>query len=274
MVCQTCDTKNLDDALFCSNCGTQLRAIPQQVAPQTRRFNLPMPQPQKPGFRKTCLILAAALIALVVFCGGMAALVSGGEPQIVVAETGSTEIVTPDEPVDAAASTCEEALAADEVAAQIPEQQAAFIQTVEAFAHLYNQTENELQGSIHRAQRKEALATLLPDRAIQGWTGTLESLSTDTKGNAYITIRPDGMDSITIATWNNALRDVGTNSMIPSGSDLYNKLAGMNVGDRVVFSGAFAASDEDHLAESSMTEVGSMTTPGFVLVFEDVTPEE
>ncbi|MDP9311513.1 MAG: hypothetical protein M3R24_11635 [Chloroflexota bacterium] len=76
----------------------------------------------------------------------------------------------------------------------------------------------------------------------------MASLDTNAAGNAFITIRPEGTKFITIGTWHNAVQDGGTNSLIPFASDLYTRLAEMRVGDRVIFRGRFAASDEDHLA--------------------------
>ena len=222
---------------------------------------------------KTCLVVPAALFALLVACAGISAIVSDDDHQTAVVETTSRPAAIGDEPREPKALADDEAPA--EAADQsIPEQQAAFIQTVESFYEPYREASNELQGSAQRPERSEALAALLPNRAVQSWTGTLESLDTTSKGDAYISIRPDGTESIIIATWNNPLADVDTNSIIPSGSDLYNKLAEMSVGDRVVFSGTFAAGDEDHLAEASLTEASSMTTPGFVMVFSDVTKQE
>ena len=274
MFCQECGTQNPEGATFCSNCGTRFVTQPQQaVAPQARSFDPqqaaapqtrlldPQPaQPKKRSWMKTCLMVSGALVALLVVCAGLAATVSDGDQQTAV-EKGSRAAAGEDEP-------------ADEAHATIPEQQAAFIKTVESFYQPYQEAENELQASAQRAKRRAALAALLPDRAVQGWTGTLESLDTNAAGNAYITIRPDGTESITIATWHNALADAGTHSLIPSGSGLYNKLAEMRAGDRVVFRGTFAPGDEDHLAVSSVTEAESMTTPGFVMVFSDVTQQE
>ena len=283
MVCQECGTKNHEDARFCSSCGTRIVAIPPQASTlQTRPFDSPPAaappaplldpppaQSKKRRLVKTCLLVSGTLFALVMGCAGIAAISSDDHPRAV--EANSMAVVVEDESAEEKALAGEEASVAEEADQPIPEQQAAFIQTVESFYQPYHEASNELQGSAQRTKRNEALAALLPDRAVQDWTGTLESLDTTSQGNAYITIRPDGTESIIIATWNNALADVGTNSIIPTGSDLYNQLAGMSVGDRVVFSGTLAAGDEDHIVEGSLTESGSMTTPVFVMVFSDVT---
>ncbi len=48
----------------------------------------------------------------------------------------------------------------------------------------------------------------------------------------------------------------------------------MSADERVVFSGKFAVSDADHLAERKVTEVESMVTPAFVMVFGDNAQQE
>ena len=274
MVCQECGTKNPEDARFCSNCATPLVAIPQPAtappmqpydpqlaAPHTQPFAPQPAQPKKRRMMKTCLTVSGALFVLVMFCGGLAAITSDGDHHTRSRENHAAAAAVEDE-------------RADEEAPRRPEQQEDFIETVESFYEPYQEAENELQASGQRPKRSEALAALLPNRSVQGWTGTLESLDTDSDGDAYITIRPDGTESITIATWHNSLADVGTDSLIPSGSALYTELAEMSAGDPVVFSGTFVAGDQDHIAEANVTEAESMTEPRFVMVFSDVTQQE
>ena len=258
MLCQMCDAKNPDGARFCSDCGMQLGEMPAQAAAaQTRPIALQPARWRKRGVMKTCLLVSGALFALLLVCAGLGAAIAIGE-----------------ELSDGEAPAGEAAPAAAATPLPIPEQQAKFIQTVESFYQPYQAEETEQEGSTQRAKRREALAALLPERAVQNWTGTVESVDTNAEGYAYLTIRPDGAESITIATWNNALADVRKHFTIPSGSDLYENLTELRAGDRVVFSGTFADGDEDYIGESSLTEAGSMTTPGFVMVFSDVTEQE
>ncbi|HSH82483.1 MAG TPA: zinc ribbon domain-containing protein [Herpetosiphonaceae bacterium] len=275
MVCQECGTKNPEDARFCFNCATPLSPVPQPAvalhtqpyapqpaaAAQTQPYGPQQAQPKKRRVMKTCLMVSGALFVLVVFCGALAAITSDGDQHTASVEKHSAAAAVEDEP-------------ADEEAPPRPEQQVDFIETVESFYEPYQEAENELQASGQHPMRRQALAALLPDRAVQDWTGTLESLDTNSDGDAYITIRPDGAESITIATWHNSLVDAGTDSLIPPGSELYTELAEMSAGDQVVFSGTFAAGDQDHIAEAGVTEAASMTEPRFVMVFSDVTQQE
>ncbi len=273
MVCQECGTRNPGDARFCTNCATPLEVMgppaatgqtqpyAPQAAVQTQPYAPQPVQPKKRRLMKTCLMVSGALFVLVVFCGGLAAIMSDGHQHTRSVEKHSAALAVEDE-------------SADEEAPPRPEQQEDFIETVESFYEPYQEAENELQASAQRPKRSQALAALLPNRSVQGWTGTLESLDTDSDGDAYITIRPDGTESITIATWHNSLVDVGASSLIPSGSAVYNKLAEMIAGDPVVFSGTFVAGEEDHIADASLTEAASMTAPRFVMVFSDVSQQE
>ncbi len=288
MFCQECGARKVEGAQYCVSCGTPLAAQPEQPQVlQTRLLNAEPTQPTrrgllrrgvariglmkrrvlKRGLMKSCLMVSGALFALVIGCAGVGAMLEGGGEHTAVVERAAPPRALEDERGD-------EAPAAEEADLTIPEQQAAFIRTVESFHERYEEAENELQSSAQRAKRRAALAKLLPDRSVRGWTGTLESLQTDSRGNAFITIQPDRADAITIATWNNALADAGTHSLIRSGSELYDKLAEMREGERVVFSGTFAAGEQDHIAEGSLTEDESMTSPDFVMVFSDVTKQE
>ncbi len=287
MYCHECGARKAEGALYCVYCGTPLAAQPEQLqVPQTRMLHSAPVKPARRGLLRrgsarlgaikrgllrrrlirNGLMASAALFALVIGCAGVSAIVDDGGHVAAVgraAPPGALE--------DERAG---EARAADEAGFEIPEQQAAFIRTVKTFSERYQEAENDLQSSAQRAQRRAALAKLLPDRSVQRWSGTLESLDTDARGNAYITIEPDGLESMTIATWDNALADAGAHSMIRAGSELYDELAQMREGERVTFSGTFAADDQDHIAEGSLTEDEAMTTPDFVMVFSDVTTQE
>ncbi len=272
MFCQECGTRKAEGALYCTSCGTPLAAQPEQPqALETRLFHSEPVQPARRGLlrrgvarlglMKSCLMVSGALFALVIGCAGVSAMLEGGGEQAAAVERAAPQSMLEDE-------------WADEADVTISDQQTAFIRTVDSFYERYEEAENELQSSAQRAKRRTALAKLLPDRTVQDWTGTLESFDTDARGNAYITIEPEGAESITIATWNNALADAETHSMISSGSELYDKLAEMREGDPVIFSGTFAADEQDHIAEGSLTEDKAMTTPDFVMVFSDVTKQE
>lgn len=140
----------------------------------------------------------------------------------------------------------------------------------------YRQAGNELKKSAVRAQRKKAIAELLIKHynlktwrgAVSGWVGKLSSVGTTGDGNAYVTI-----DCGPFAVSTNTLEfsDAATQqTLIKSGSDLYNELADISQGSQVVFSGVLFPSRRDGFTEMSITEGGSMTDPEFLCRFTSI----
>jgi hypothetical protein len=281
MFCQECGTKRVEGAPYCPGCGAPLEAQGgQHQSQQTRVFepeaaahasaSVLQPAGARSGLMKRplrwrrltkgCLMATGALFAMVIGCAGVSAVLEDSDDHRTVAARAESHPALEDHERDAGFESSE--------------QQQAFIRMIEDYSERYREAENELQSSARRSERQAALAKLLPDREVHEWTGTLESLDTDSRGNAYITITPDGAEDMTIATWNNALADADTQSMIPSGSELFEELATMREGERVIFSGTFVADDQDHIAEGSLTEDKAMTTPDFVMVFSEIRAEE
>lgn len=137
----------------------------------------------------------------------------------------------------------------------------------------YKAAPNEFQRSTVRKERAAALAGILPSRSVDGWIGKVSSMQTTRDGNGILSIKPLGQDSITIKTWNNSLSDVGSGTLIPTGSQLYDQVSRLFVGEIVVFSGRFESGDLDYLKEASLTEAGSMDEPEFIFRFATVRPE-
>jgi len=153
-----------------------------------------------------------------------------------------------------------------------PPDEVEFVRTVESYYPLYSAADNDLKKSSLRVDRKQAVATLVPSHTATNWTGTLGTLGTNSDGKAYVTIVLDGATKLGVKTWNNALSDSGSDTLIANGSPLYNKIAAMSKGAHVVFSGQFISDpDKDFVKESSMTEDGSMTAPEYIMKFTDVT---
>lgn len=140
--------------------------------------------------------------------------------------------------------------------------------TVQTFAEQYKSASNDIKKSQLRQGRKDAIAALFPNLVVTNWTGSLKSLRTDSEGNASIVVQLDDA-SATVKTMSTAAFDTAS-TMIKKGSAIYEKIANLNVGEKVVFSGAFIAGDKDHLKEMSITEAGSMSAPDFLFRFSDI----
>jgi len=144
-----------------------------------------------------------------------------------------------------------------------PNDQLQFLSIVEAYGQQYSDAPNELKRSSIAKQRDKALGDATDRGRISGWIGTLERMGTNGDGDAYISIEVGSKAAV--KTWNNAVSDVGSRTLIKNGSELYGRIAELNEGMPVVFSGRL-------LDEGSVTESGGMTDPEFIFRFDDVSP--
>jgi hypothetical protein len=149
-----------------------------------------------------------------------------------------------------------------------PEKQRQFEAIITTFSQQFDKAQNELQESTYRRDRMNAIKDLNIDPQINSWTGTLNRLGTNSEGKAHITIKL--ANNLTVGTWNNALSDIGDNTLISMDSDLYKTLYNMKTGQKVRFSGNFIRSDIDCFKEKSLTIRGAMKTPDFLMRFSDV----
>jgi len=153
---------------------------------------------------------------------------------------------------------------------QRPYEQKRFEDFFPEYARQFDMAQNELQESVTRVNRKKALGELKIGPQVNGWIGTVKDLGTNSDGDAYISIRLN--ESITVQTYNNALSDLLSSTLIPMGSSLYQKLLYMSKGQKVRFSGSFLYGKDDYYEESSITIRGSMKQPDFIMRFSSIEP--
>jgi len=94
-------------------------------------------------------------------------------------------------------------------------------------------------------------------------------METNSEGKGIISVQLDGAE-IRVETWNNAISDLTNNTLIEHGSLLYKTISELKLGDKVIFSGTFLSGEDDYIAEKSLTEFGSMTSPEFTFRFTDI----
>src|SRR5262249_17757703 len=78
-----------------------------------------------------------------------------------------------------------------------------------------------------------------------------------------------------LGTWNNAVSDVLSGSLIQQSSPVFDTLSRMHVGQEVSISGRFVVSplrNVDGFEEQSVTEAGSVMSPDYVFHFNNVGP--
>jgi len=153
-----------------------------------------------------------------------------------------------------------------------PEGQIQFSDAVSISSRNYEDAKNELQQSSIRDKRKEDISSILRSYTINSWVGTINQLETNTDGKAILSVRI--APNIEIKTWNNALSDIASNTLIEKGTGLYKDLFNLSNGQRVIFSGSFFPSEADHIEETSITIDGSMRNPEFLFKFNSVKPIE
>lgn len=155
---------------------------------------------------------------------------------------------------------------------QVPEQQLRFIESITNHTASFNKALNELQQASVREQRKLAISSSLKSYVVNSWVGTINKLTTNTDGDAILSIRI--AKNIDVKTWNNSLSDMTSNTIIKKETPVYRSLINLSTGQRVKFSGSFFPSKKDHVEELSMTISGSMREPEFLFKFNSITPIE
>ncbi|MBH5372205.1 hypothetical protein [Bradyrhizobium glycinis] len=150
----------------------------------------------------------------------------------------------------------------------LPYDQVGFVRSVATAKSAYKAANNQLAAGGARSSRKQAICNALQGQSATGWVGKIAQLTSngDGKGVVSIELAPD----VHVATWNNALSDIGARTLIEPTSSLFKSLAGMKRGDLVRFSGSFTSSDVDCVREQSVTLDGSMTDPVFTMRFSSV----
>jgi hypothetical protein len=151
---------------------------------------------------------------------------------------------------------------------RIPPDQAEFVKLINDYAARYRQAPNEIQKTELRFSRAAALKQSFSQKTITNWVGILKRLQTNQSGTTTVVIAVYGSDVLSVGTWNNALSDLGDGTQIARGSSLYNSLSQLTEGQLVLFSGElFPSSDRDFFREKSVTELGAMTEPEFLMRF-------
>ena len=150
----------------------------------------------------------------------------------------------------------------------IPSDQARFVSAVLAAKAAFKSAPNQMAAGGVRSRRQQAICNALQGQSASGWAGKIEELSSngDGKGVVSIELAPD----VHVSTWNNALSDIGSDTLIDPSSSLFKKLSSMKRGDAVSFSGRFSPSTVDCVVEKSVTLSGSMTDPDFTMRFSSI----
>ena len=78
-------------------------------------------------------------------------------------------------------------------------------------------------------------------------------------------------NKIRVQTWNNAFSDIGDETLLEPGTELFNTAASLKKGQEVVFSGSLISNDEC-IGEQSMSLNGKISNPQYTFKFSNISP--
>ena len=151
---------------------------------------------------------------------------------------------------------------------QMPLVEIDFINAVAKGREIYRSAANEMAKGASRPKRKQMICELLNSGSVSSWIGRIAKLDTNSEGKGVFAV--EIADGIRVQTWNNALSDMGSSTLIEPNSDLFQKLVSMSKGDIVKVSGSFFGSDIDCVEEQSLSLSGSVKNPEFTFRFSSV----
>jgi hypothetical protein len=152
----------------------------------------------------------------------------------------------------------------------LPPAETEFINIVSTAQRGSPQAQNDMQRGGLKATRDEAICKVLTSFAVENWIGTVTKVdaNSDGKGVLYISLA----EKITLTTWNNDLSDIGDNTLIQPGTELFRAASSLKEGQKVLFSGSFLPKIEGCINESSITLSGKLEDPDFIFRFSGVAP--
>jgi hypothetical protein len=232
--------------------------------------------PKNPSLR-WLIIIGAIVVIILIFSGlfsnsnkGTNAVTQTQNYQYTAPSSGGTATApAPSAPAQSSGGTAAVPQPTEQVELR-PKSQIMFDNVILYYSEEFRKANNELQESVLRRERKNAIAALNMGFYVDNWVGTIADFGTNTEGKAYIKIRLSRY--LNVKTWSNALSDMFDDTLIEMDSDLFQVLYNLNKGQRVRFSGSLFRADEDFYKETSFTIRGSMTDSDFLMSFTDIKP--
>lgn len=121
-----------------------------------------------------------------------------------------------------------------------------------------------------KATRDSDICGIISNKSIENWVGYIDNLSANSDGLGVLSVAI--AQGVTVKTWNNSLSDIGSKTLIPPESKLFQKASQMKVGQKVAFSGKFVAGNaRECVREASLSLSGSLSAPDFIFKFSDIT---
>lgn len=145
-----------------------------------------------------------------------------------------------------------------------------FCRVIETYRAAYQNSYHKRSQPELRGKRKQELGRLLPDRSVSEWRGVVERVDATEDG---VVLSIDIGCHAVIKTMGTPVAAERSNTLIPPNSPLMPVISGLSPEDPVIFSGKLMPCDRDHLREDSLTEIGCMLDPEFVMLFTAIRPD-
>lgn len=242
------------------------------------------------GLRTVSLIVTPIVVIVLIAINPMRSVGSASEPAAVepaavepavqpaapaAQEPAPTrEVVAPE--TEVAAEPTEDATVADPPVAaapygtEYPDTQQAFLDRIQQASDEFDAATTDLQRSQVLTARNADLCTITGG-SFENWVGSAMTIGATGDGNAYVDI--EIADNVVVSTWNNEFSDIGDDTLVPVGSDLFNVLLEIPEDTLVTFSGRFASGGDSCLKTDNLTEIFDVIDPNFVSHFSAVTPQ-
>lgn len=149
-------------------------------------------------------------------------------------------------------------------------EQQAFVNAVDVSRKMYQGAPNDMAKGAARSERKQLIDAALRSYMVSGWIGRVYALSSNSDGKGVLALRIG--PEMYLKTWNNAVSDIGDQTLIDQSSSVFRAASRMTPGDVARFSGEFFKSDVDTVREASLSIGGSMMRPEFIFRFTDIEP--
>jgi hypothetical protein len=155
-------------------------------------------------------------------------------------------------------------------AGDMPQDQKQFIQIVERFDRAHTQANSDLERNATRVQRAKAICEAIRTPVVQNWTGTVSKVSSSPERKGIVKLALSS--AIWVATSNDAISDIGQNTLLNPGSPLFDQIVLLKLNQQVLFSGSFIPDSTDCFKDTGSTFSGSMVQSDFLFRFSDISP--
>jgi hypothetical protein len=151
-----------------------------------------------------------------------------------------------------------------------PESEKSFIDVLQMYRYQWQRAPNDIQREPIRANRDRALCNL--PLTFKNWRGKIRTAP------RTLWFGDDQEIGMSLSIWSDANDAfIFTNSSANHGgiqrnTQLFNKVSQLMEGQTITFSGHFVELENGCIKEDSFTDNGSLTSPEFRIVFDDVTP--